>query len=126
MTDESIDWVDGKGWYELTDREQALLSKVHDEAYARGFRDGERFGAEEALRASTTLTTAFENRPTQRARKPASMHSPAARRANTTSLTIGSSGAERLTISPSRSVRNVMASPSGSRRSLIAGNSKVS
>jgi len=67
MTDESIDWVDGKGWYELTDREQALLSKVHDEAYARGFRDGERFGAEEALRASTTLTTAFENRPTQRA-----------------------------------------------------------
>jgi hypothetical protein len=67
MTDESIDWVDGKGWHELTDREQALLSKVHDEAYAQGFRDGERFGAEEALRASTTLTTAFENRPTQRA-----------------------------------------------------------
>jgi len=67
--DVAIDWLDGNGWHALSDREQALLAKVRDAAYDQGYRDGQRFGAEEALRASTTLTTALESRPTQRAVK---------------------------------------------------------
>ena len=74
-----------------------------------------------AMRRRATLEI-----PTHRARKAASVQSPAARRTNTISFTIGSSGVERLTMLPSRSVRKVMASLSGSRRSGTSGNSNVS
>ena len=67
MTEVEIDWLDGEGWRELTDRERALMDKAREAGYAAGERHGYRVGGEDALRASTTLATLLQDRRTLRA-----------------------------------------------------------
>jgi hypothetical protein len=67
-TEPEIDWppdvVEGVALDALTQR---LMRQTRQAGYDEGYRDGRQFGAEEALRASTQLTTALASRPTQRA-----------------------------------------------------------
>jgi hypothetical protein len=70
MTDNDgpiIDWMNGMGYAELTAPVRQLIAQAREAGYQRGYADGEKHGAAEALRASTELTTALVSRPTQRA-----------------------------------------------------------
>jgi hypothetical protein len=67
VTEVEIDWLDGSGYHELTDRERALMDKARQAGYAAGEKHGYRVGGEDALRASTTLATLLQDRRTLKA-----------------------------------------------------------
>jgi hypothetical protein len=57
-----IDWLDGTGYHELSERERALMDKAREAGYAAGERHGYRIGGADALRAATELSTLLSDR----------------------------------------------------------------